>query len=313
MQVNAHNPFGNLFSDLEPIHEERLFSITVASIRDVYAQRKIARFLANVFKDRRYEEISLALTHLPMLLATDLNPAAVEVLQNHLEELGARVVIELAEDVEDLDLFEDEAAEELPTSTHGFSSEVASRLATGIAPGFAHDHFAEPHPFSTTSRTGAATPDPLMRRDEGHRRPVYGVAGWSSPSLFGMQRPILPEKQKEAAQTSAEANTGVEAVRVSRKEPIASFDPPPEEPGPPLYSTGSFTRPTLILEKGDVLGPSTSPVGSPSSLSTRISGLHKAPPLDPTAFSALAGFSPEEPGNETAYVYARTGKRDRLR
>lgn len=99
-RADAYSP--DEYSDEGP---ERLFSITVVAVRDVYAQRKVVRFLANVFKDRTYEEISLAFQQLPMLLATELSAAAVEILRSRLDALGARVVIELSEDVEELELF----------------------------------------------------------------------------------------------------------------------------------------------------------------------------------------------------------------
>lgn len=108
MQVHTHE---NLFEDAyspdaySDEGPERLFSITVVAVRDVYAQRKVVRFLVNVFKDRTYEEISLAFQQLPMLLATDLSAAAVEILRSRLDALGARVVVELSEDVEELELF----------------------------------------------------------------------------------------------------------------------------------------------------------------------------------------------------------------
>lgn len=258
MQVVAQAPFGALFSDLEPAIEDRYYSITVASIQDVYAQRKVARFLANVFKDRRYEEISRALTHLPMLLATDLSPAAMDLLQTRLEHLGARVVVELAEDIEELELFEDELDED---------GERYRPLPSALRRGF-----------------------PSPRKEMQPHRPTYGVAGWSSPSMVHMTRPSLPVATDKAATAQAPEEGELDPTDLQ----LTSLE------SMPLYSTGAFEKPTL--EK------TAAPAGS-----VRQSGLHSAPALDPTSWPALSSFVPSPPTHETAYVYARTGLRDRVK
>ena len=268
MQVVAQAPFGALFSDLEPAIEDRYYSITVASIQDVFAQRKVARFLANVFKDRRYEEISRALTHLPMLLATDLSPAAMDLLQTRLESLGARVVVELAEDIEELELFEDDPDED---------GERYRPLPSALRRGF-----------------------PSPRREVQAHRPTYGVAGWSSPSMVDMTRPTLPvaTETTKAAPEPEETELDPTDLQLTSLEPL------------PLYSTGAFEKPSL--EKPSLEKPSLEKATLPGG-GVRQSGLHSAPALDPTSWPALASFVPSSPSNETAYVYARTGLRDRVK
>lgn len=97
-------------------YEGALYSITITGILNVRAQRRTARFLAALFPERRYEEIVISLTHLPMLLASELSVEAAMLLKQRLESCGASTLIERAEDVEELYSFEEDLHEEKSSS-----------------------------------------------------------------------------------------------------------------------------------------------------------------------------------------------------
>lgn len=88
-------------------YEGALYSITITGIQNVRAQRRTARFLAALFTEKRYEEIVISLTHLPMLLASELSVEAAMLLKQRLESCGASTLIERAEDVEELYSFDE--------------------------------------------------------------------------------------------------------------------------------------------------------------------------------------------------------------
>jgi len=70
---------------------DRLYALRLTGFSRPDAERRAARFLAMVFKNKTEPEIREVLTQLPVLITEDVSIEVAQTLSRHLEALGARV------------------------------------------------------------------------------------------------------------------------------------------------------------------------------------------------------------------------------